>query len=183
MMISGFMEGLDIIPGTSAGDMFGNASTYMGNGNELIRQLTREYSLRSRAECLSLRMQLVGKTFVSHGSDSPVADIIRQIEYSIARYMRLMCTVQGVEDLSGLRIEDGDTLSILVRSLPTEVRNYMPLEQLMVVSKKQHASLRINIGCSRILEPGEVSLGLSLKKWILVKARWKITLKRKIMGF
>ena len=96
MMISGFMEGLDIIPGTSAGDLFGNASTYMGNGYELIRQLTKEYSLRSRAECLSLRMQLAGKTFTSHAADSPVADVIRQIENSIARYTRLMSTVQCV---------------------------------------------------------------------------------------
>ena len=96
----------------------------MGNGYELIRQLTKEYSLRSRAECLSLCMQLVGKTFTSHATDSPVADVIRQIEYSIARYIRLMSTVQCVEDMSGLRIEDGDTLNILVRSLPTEVRNY-----------------------------------------------------------
>ena len=34
----------------------------------------------------------------------------------------------------------------------------MPPEQLTLFSKKQHASLRINIGRSRILEPGEVCL-------------------------
>ena len=47
--------------------------------------------------------------------------VIRQIEY---RYTRLMSTVQCVEDMSGLRVEDGDTLNILVRSLPAEVHNY-----------------------------------------------------------
>eukprot|EP00435_Cladocopium_sp_Y103_P073896 s178_g45.t1 len=118
-MISGFMDGLDIIPGTSAGDMFGNATTYMGNGYELVRQLTREYSLRNRAECLSLRTQLLAKVFSSSATDGAVTHVIRQIEYSVARYTRMMSTVLG-----GLRIEDGDMLTMLVRSLPSAVRDY-----------------------------------------------------------
>ena len=130
MMISGFMEGLDIIPGTSAGDVFGNATTYLGNGFELVRQLTKEYSLRSRGECLSLRTQLLSRTFASTASDGAVSDIVRQIDVACAKYMRLMSTVSGTEDLSGLRVEDADMLGLLIRSLPSNVRDYALMQDL-----------------------------------------------------
>ena len=42
----------DIQPGLTTGDVFANATTYMSNGFELLRQLTKEFSLRSRTEAL-----------------------------------------------------------------------------------------------------------------------------------
>ena len=38
LLISGFQEGLDIQPGVTTGDVFANATTYMSNGFELLRQ-------------------------------------------------------------------------------------------------------------------------------------------------
>ena len=52
-MIQGFQEGLDVIPefaDSRAPEPYGNR-----NGFELLRQLTKEFSLRNRAEALPLR--------------------------------------------------------------------------------------------------------------------------------
>ena len=124
LLISGFLEGLDIEPGSSTGDVFGNMSTYLGNGYELLRQLSKEFCLRSRSEALSLRAQLMAKEFKadSAAGNAYISDVIRQIDVACARYMRMISTLSG--DLSGLRVEDSDQLTMLVRSLPSEARTY-----------------------------------------------------------
>ena len=52
LMVQGFQEGLDISPefDSRASEPYGNR-----NGFELLRQLTREFSLRNRAEAIALR--------------------------------------------------------------------------------------------------------------------------------
>ena len=124
LLISGFLEGLDIEPGSSTGDVFGNMSTYLGNGYELLRQLSKEFCLRSRSEALSLRAQLMAKEFKadSAAGNAYISDVSRQIDVACARYMRMISTLSG--DLSGLRAEDSDQLTMLVRSLPSEARTY-----------------------------------------------------------
>ena len=125
-LILGFQEGLDFQQGVTTGDVFANATTYMSNGYELLRQLTREFSLRSRTEALSLRVQLMSRTFqVASGSEAQINDLIRQIDFSVARFMKLASTLGG--DVTGLKIDDSDMLSMLVRSLPTHVKDYVLL--------------------------------------------------------
>ena len=125
LLILGFQEGLDIQHGVTTGDVFANATTYMSNGYELLRQLTREFSLRSRTEALSLRVQLMSRTFQVSGSEAQISDLIRQIDFSVARFMKLASTLGG--DVTGLKIDDSDMLSMLVRSLPTHVKDYVLL--------------------------------------------------------
>ena len=52
------------------------------NGYELVRQLTLEFSLRSRAEALTVRASLASKTFTLSSSEtspgSMVSDTIRR---------------------------------------------------------------------------------------------------------
>ena len=56
-MVQRFQEGLDISP-----EFDSRASESNGNRNEfeLLRQLTKEFSLRNRAEALSLKNSVVG---------------------------------------------------------------------------------------------------------------------------
>ena len=53
------------------------------------------------------------------GQDS--SDLIRQIELACAKYTRMISTLLG--DSAGLAIGDSDMLTMLVRSLPNDVRN------------------------------------------------------------
>ena len=126
LLISGFLEGLDIEPGYSSGDVFGNTSTYLGNGYELLRlrQLSREFCLRSRSAALSLRAQLMAKELKadSAAGSACISDVICQNDVACARYMRMISTLTG--DLSGLKVEDSDQLTMLVKSLPSEARTY-----------------------------------------------------------
>ena len=124
LMIQSFGEGLDIVAVAMQGDMFGNSLAYMGNGFELLRQLVREFSLRSRAEAMSLRAMLMARTFQTQsGTSAPVADTVRQIEIAVARYLRLLSTLEP-GDAVGLGLTDSDQLTLLIRSLPDHARAY-----------------------------------------------------------
>ena len=63
LLMQGFSEGLDIVAVAMQGDFFGNSMSFMGNGYELLRQLVKEFSLRSRSEAVSLRASLMSKVF------------------------------------------------------------------------------------------------------------------------
>ena len=84
LLISGFLERLDIEPGSSAGDVFGNMSTHLGNGYELLRQLSRE-SVYVADLKLSLRVQLMAKEFKadSASGNAYISDVIRQIDVHV----------------------------------------------------------------------------------------------------
>ena len=63
MLVSAYMEGINLHRmNGSEDDVLMNSQG--ANGFELLRQLTHEYSLRSRAEALSLRASLATKSFV-----------------------------------------------------------------------------------------------------------------------
>ena len=49
-MIQSFQEGIDIVLGVALGDPYSSSNLYLGNGFELLRQLSQEFSLRSRTE-------------------------------------------------------------------------------------------------------------------------------------
>ena len=63
--------------------------------------------------------------------------MIRQIELACAKYTRMISTLLG--DSAGLAIGDSDMLTMLVRSLPNDVRNYC----LMHSSGKSYSSYRL----------------------------------------
>ena len=147
VMIQSFQEGIDIVPGVTLGDPHSSSNLYLGNGFELLRQLSQEFSLRSRTEGLSLRVQLLNKAF--QGQDS--SDLIRQIELACAKYTRMISTLLG--DSAGLAIGDSDMLTMLVRSLPNDVRNYC-LMHIVVGNHTQvidllHVGLNNSTGFSR----------------------------------
>ena len=124
LLIQGFSEGLDIVAVAQQGDLFGNATTYMGNGFELLRQLCREFSLRNKSEAVSLRASLMQKSFHANAAyGAPVADTVRQIEVAVARYLRLISTLVDC-DVTGLGVSDSDQLTLLIRSLPEAAKQY-----------------------------------------------------------
>ena len=98
VMIQSFQEGIDIVPGVTLGDPYSSSNLYLGNGFELLRQLSHEFSLRSRTEGLSLRVQLLNRVFQEQDS----SDLIRQIELACAKYTRMISTLLG--DSAGLAI-------------------------------------------------------------------------------
>ena len=125
LLIQGFSEGLDIVAVAMQGDFFGNSMSYMGNGYELLRQLVKEFSLRSRSEAVSLRASLMSKVFQANAAyGAPVADTIRQIEVAVARYLRLVSTLID-EDVNGLGVGDSDQLTLLIRSLAEPAKSYV----------------------------------------------------------
>ena len=123
LMIQSFGEGSDIVAVAMQGDVFGNCLSYMGNGFELLRQLAKEFSLRSRAEAMSLRAMLMARTFQAQTSSAPVADTVRQIEVAVARFVRLLSTLDQ-RDAVGLALTDSDQLTLLIRSLPESAKAY-----------------------------------------------------------
>ena len=96
----------------------------MGNGFELLRQLAKEFSLRSRAEAMSLRAMLMARTFQAQTSSAPVADTVRQIEIAVARFVRLLSTLDQRDAAVGLALTDSDQLTLLIRSLPESAKAF-----------------------------------------------------------
>eukprot|EP00435_Cladocopium_sp_Y103_P035104 s2923_g9.t1 len=63
-LINAFSEGINL----SNADVAVNPELQASNGFELVRQLTLEYSIRTRSEALSFRTALAGKSFTLHGN-------------------------------------------------------------------------------------------------------------------
>ena len=128
MLISTFCEGVDLHRVTTRGGeelwMRGQAS----NGFELLRQLTLEYSIKTRSEALSLRSMFSGKSFAVSSSESSatsiVSDTIRKIDLEVAKFSRLISTLPASVDTTGLSILEADLVVLLLRSLPGEVKTY-----------------------------------------------------------
>ena len=62
-LVNAFSEGV-ALHGVGSSDRVAVAVNQQANGFELLRQLTLEFSLRSRSEALSLRTQIAGRSFV-----------------------------------------------------------------------------------------------------------------------
>ena len=120
-IISAFSEGLNIHGGNNGFAVL-TESEMKSNGYELVRQLTQEFSLRSRAEALNLRTSLASKSFSLSASETTVgtvvSDTIRKLDYECSRYTRLVSTLPSTVDSTGLMLPEADMLMILLRSLP-----------------------------------------------------------------
>ena len=127
-LVNAFSEGV-ALHGVGSSDRMTVAVNQQANGFELLRQLTLEFSLRSRSEALSLRTQIAGKSFVLAATQtspsSLVSDTIRKIEYESARFSRLLGTLPMQVDTTGLKLADSDMLVVLLKSLPEAVKNYV----------------------------------------------------------
>ena len=124
-LINAFSEGISLA--SSSVDM--NPSVQTSNGFELIRQLTLEYSIRTRNEALTFRTALANKTFALSASEtspsSVVTDTIRRIDYEAARYQKLIGTLPSTVNTVGLQMAEPDLVSILLRSLPDTVKGFV----------------------------------------------------------
>ena len=127
-LVNAFSEGV-ALHGVGSGDRVTVAVNQQANGFELLRQLTLEFSRRSRSEALSLRTQIAGKSFVLAATQtspsSLVSDTIRRIDYEAARFLRLLGTLPMQVDTTGLKLADSDMLVVLLKSLPETVKNYV----------------------------------------------------------
>ena len=127
-LVNAFSEGV-ALHGVGSSDRVAVAVNQQANGFELLRQLTLEFSLRSRSEALSLRTQIAGKSFVLAATQtspsSLVSDTIRKIDYEAARFSRLLGTLPMQVDTTGLKLADSDMLVVLLKSLPETVKNYV----------------------------------------------------------
>ena len=126
LMVQAFSEGLPLDHSLT------DPVRFLGNttcGFELLRQLSQQFPLRSRAEALSMRSELLGRIFAMKSSESTsgtvVGDVIRKIDIEVSRFSKLLGTLPSNMDRQGLSIGDGDMLVILLRSLPEEAKKYV----------------------------------------------------------
>ena len=107
------------------------AAVYGENGFELLRVLTLEFTLQSRAEALALRAELMqrsfapGKTETSQGT--LIADTVRKLETSLSRYNKLVSTLPAHIVRVGIEVSEADKLVLLLRSLPKEAAEFILL--------------------------------------------------------
>ena len=124
MLISAFMEGVNLHAMTGE-----DPDSQSANGYELLRQMTCEFSLRTRNEALVFRTSLANKNFtLSAQETSPtslVTDVVRKIDLEAARYRRLLSTLPADVNAVGLQLSEPDLLMMLVRSLPESARSYV----------------------------------------------------------
>ena len=123
-LINAFSEGINLC----SADVGVNTELQASNGFELVRQLTLEYSIRTRSEALSFRTALAGKSFSLHGNETSastiVTDTIRKIDFEMARYSKLLGTLSSRIDATGLHVAEADLVAVLLRSLPDAVRTF-----------------------------------------------------------
>ena len=126
MLISVFGEGMNLVSEGVFGAM--PVSQASSNGYELLRQLSLEFCLRSRGEALAMRTSLAAKSFVLSASDttvgSVVSDTIRKLDFECSRFNKLLSTLPPNVDPTGLNLPEADILLILLRSLPSVVRDF-----------------------------------------------------------
>ena len=122
MLISVFSEGLSLQDHSGALVSVGQSNS---NGFELVRQLSAEFSLRSRGEACA---HLAAKSFVLQSSETSVGtvvtDTIRKLDYECSRFSRLLSTLPPHVDATGLALPEADVLLMLLRSLPNQVRDF-----------------------------------------------------------
>ena len=121
-LVNAFVEGVSLVSLS-----FGATdSSQEGNGFELLRQLTIEYSLRTRNEALMFRTSLATKSFKLEANEtspsSLVSDVIRKLDLEAARFQKLLLTLPAGIDAVGLQLTDADLLTVLIRSLPEQVK-------------------------------------------------------------
>ena len=159
-LVQAFSEGVSL-HAVGSDDRMSIAVNQQSNGYELLRQLTLEFSIRSRSEALSLRTQIAGRSFVLAASQtspsSLVSDTIRRIDYESARFSRLLGTLPMQVDTTGLKLADSDMLVVLLKSLPEAVKNYVlhhsSADTYMNLTGTLRCGGKSNIDCLVILNP------------------------------
>ena len=80
-LVSAFCEGVSL----TGNNYMPGIMAQPANGYELVRQLTLEFSIRSRSEALSLRANLSARSFVLSAQEtspsSVVSDTIRKLDF------------------------------------------------------------------------------------------------------
>ena len=100
MLIAVFAEGLNLQEHAVGMLPISQANA---NGFELVRQLTLEFSLKTRGEALGMRSSLASKAFVLGASETSVGtvvtDTIRKLDFECSRYVKMLATLPTTERL------------------------------------------------------------------------------------
>ncbi len=127
-LISTFGEGISLLGILNGTEIIGTNTHMKHHGFELIRQLSVEYSIKSRAEALSFRAVFLQKqlhvTSAESSSGSVVVDTIRKVDVEASKYMKLLSSASSKIDTSGLVLTESDLLLVLLRALPNEARQF-----------------------------------------------------------
>ena len=89
--------------------------------------LAKEFSLRSRAEAAFFRSEFMSKTFKAQSGPTQISDLVRQMDVGLSKYRKLIDTLPQHCDKTGLDLQQVDLTLMLLRSLPSDVKNYVVL--------------------------------------------------------
>jgi len=125
-----------------------NTELQASNAFELVRQLTLEYSIRTRSEALRFRTALAGKSFVLHGNETGasaiVTDTIKKTDFEMARYSKLLETLSSRINAAGLHVAEADLAAVLLRSLSDTVRTFVCI--ILEVNHIMHSCHSLALG-------------------------------------
>ena len=79
-LVNAFSEGVSL-HAVGSGDRMSVVVNQQSNGYELLRQLTLEFSIRSRSEALSLRTQIAGRSFVLTATQTSPSSLLSKRYY------------------------------------------------------------------------------------------------------
>ena len=97
------------------------------SGFEALRLVAKEFSLRSRAEAAFFRSEFMSKTFKAQSGPTQISDLVRQMDVGLSKYRKLIDTLPQHCDKTGLDLQQVDLTLMLLRSLPSDVKNYVVL--------------------------------------------------------
>eukprot|EP00435_Cladocopium_sp_Y103_P004433 s4710_g1.t1 len=119
MIIQAYSEGIG---------MDGSFQAVRGtSGFEALRLLAKEFSLRPRAEAAFFRSEFMSKTFKAQSGPTQISDLVRQMDVGLSKYRKLIDTLPQNSDKTGLDLQQVDLTLMLLRSLPSDVKNYVVL--------------------------------------------------------
>ena len=95
-------------------------STYQQSGFVALRLLAKGFCLKSRAECLYFRSQLVNQTVKAPS----VPEIVCKIEHEMNKDTKLLNSLDSDVHAGGLQIQEADSVMVLLRSLPDKCRSH-----------------------------------------------------------
>ena len=83
-------------------------STYQQSGFVALRLLAKEFCLKSRAECLYFRSQLVNQTVKAPS----IPEIVRKIEHEMNKCTKLLNSLDSDVHAGGLQIQEADSVMV-----------------------------------------------------------------------
>ena len=69
----------------------------------------------------------MSKTFKAQSGPTQISDLVRQMDVGLSKYRKLIDTLPQHCDKTGLDLEQVDLTLMLLRSLPSDVKNYVVL--------------------------------------------------------